>query len=344
MSHDYFQDLLQRYQRGECTPAERQRVEQWYETLGQEQELTSEEQELLRTTLWQRIAQQTVAAAPAPVPHRGFRSAPEWVHWAAAALVVFGVGLAAWFPQLLHPTAAATAQASHQGAGQLRTYTNTGSAPMHLVLPDSSTVELTAGSSLQYPQQFSGTSRSVQLVGEALFDVTHHLAQPFRVYTASVVTTVLGTRFVVKAYAHQPEALVLVKRGRVRVSPRHSATAVAEPASVEVLPNQQAVYSPSQHTLARELVPEPAVLTPQSFAFNDRPVADVLTALTQAYGVDIEYDKNALAQCTVSVVLSKSSSLFDKLDVLCKTLGATYERADTHLIFHSRGCQLPAGA
>ena len=340
MPHDYFQELLQRYQRGECTPAEQRRVEHWYETLGQEQELTREEQELLRATLWQRIAQQTTAV-PSQQPSHRMLAVPYWVYWAAAVLALGFVGIGAGWLRAARPAAlpvATTLKSVTPSTSPWQTRTNTGRAPVQFVLPDGSTVALDTGSTLQYPRAFRGASRSVRLVGKALFDVTHKPAQPFRVLTANVVTTVLGTRFVVRAYTSQPDTRVEVQRGRVRV--RSAVAAPSAPdsaASVVVLPNQQAVYSPARQTLARELVAAPALLQAQSFAFNDRPVAEVLTALTQAYGVPIGYDKELLAGCTVRLVLPESS-LFDKLNVLCKTLGASYEQVGARIVFHSRGC------
>ncbi|UOQ77525.1 DUF4974 domain-containing protein [Hymenobacter sp. 5516J-16] len=129
-----------------------------------------------------------------------------------------------------------------------------------------------------------------------------------------------------------------VRTGRVQVRPLSPANAAAtEPVGVVVLPNQQAVYSPARHELQRELVAQPVQLAAQSFAFDDRPVPEVLAALEKAYGVDIEYDAQALAACTVTLNL-QNESLYGKLDVLCKTLGASYEKSATHLVFRSPGC------
>jgi len=47
----------------------------------------------------------------------------------------------------------------------------------------------------------------------------------------------------------------------------------------------------------------------------------------------------------VSITFYKES-LFEKLDLLCKSLGASYSQADTQITIHSRGCQagpLPPG-
>jgi hypothetical protein len=97
------------------------------------------------------------------------------------------------------------------------------------------------------------------------------------------------------------------------------------------------VYSPLHQQLRRELVARPAQLAAQSFVFNDRPVAEVLAALEKAYGVDIVYDAAALRGCTLNLTLG-SEPLFEKLDIICETLGARYEQADGRIVFHGQPC------
>jgi len=342
MPDSYFQLLLQRYQRGECTPAEAHEVERWYASLEQHVPsslpLTGTEQETLRAELWTRIAQQTDLETPVlplqPTPTPWYTGAPA--RWAAAAALALGLGVAG-LRQLPTPwVAPSTVAVTHTSTEwEVRT------APGRLTLPDGSTVVLAAHSRLRYPRQFAGARRQVFLSGEAKFDVFHNSKQPFEVYTKQMLTTVLGTSFTVQAYAGQPNTRVQVLRGKVRVQPRQVATApkVATPAAVVLLPNQQAVYVPAAHELHKDLVARPALLTPPSTrTFDDRPVPEVIATLEQAYGVQILYDQAALAHCTVSIVL-QNDQLFDNLNLLCKTLGATYELTDAHVQLHSRGCK-----
>ena len=332
--------LLRRYQAGECTPEEQQQVEQWYATLRHDPPLlmTTDEREALRTDLWHRIAAGTIAPAAAPEPLPGsFRAWPAR-RWVAAATLAAGLGLGAWYVagRPTHDVARAVA-IRPVPASAWRTFRNVSQRETQLTLPDGSTVLLAPASRLYYPAQFGGGQRRVRLVGEAFFRIQHDAAHPFLVYTEQVVTTVLGTSFQVRAYAGQPEAVVKVSTGRVLVAPRHMLS-VASKASVVVLPNQQAVYAAGTQPLRRELVAEPVVLQPQSFAFTDRPVAEVLAALATAYGVDIRYDAAALVGCTVDLNL-RSESLYGKLDVLCKVLDASYKEEDAHIEFRSPGCQ-----
>ncbi|WBA40912.1 FecR family protein [Hymenobacter canadensis] len=346
MNQADLQTLLRRYQAGQCTPEEQQQVETWYDTLRQDPPLlmTTDEREALRTELWHRITAGTIApaAAPAPAPG-GFRAWPAASHWAAAATLAAGLGLGAWYvagrPTPADVATAPAATTRPAPAGAWRTLRNSGRQHLPLTLPDSSTVVLAPASSLRYPTQFGGGQRQVRLVGEAFFHVRPDAAHPFQVYTEQLVTTVLGTSFRVRAYAGQPQELVKVSTGRVSVTPRRM-LALASKGSVTVVPNQQAVYAAGQQPLHRELVPEPVVLQPQFFVFDDQPVADVLAALGTAYGVDIRYDAAALAGCTVTLNLQRQS-LYGKLDVLCQVLGASYSQQDARIEFRSPGCQNP---
>ncbi|WP_170170426.1 FecR family protein [Hymenobacter perfusus] len=328
--------LLQRYQRGECTPEEIRLVDQWYDLLNHEQappELTPAEQAEVRTAMWQRIKDQTLQGEDLSPPLQPWYA--QAGRWAAAAALAGALGLGA--QQLLtRPAAPATLATAQASRWQL--YTNTTAQPHIVQLTDGTRVRVAPGGQLKYPGQFAAQHRTVYLQGEAFFDVAHDKAHPFRVYTRQLVTTVLGTSFRVQAPVGAAPVVVQVRTGRVRVQPLANTPAGAKPAPLVVLPNQQAVYSPQRHALARGLVAEPVQVAAQSFAFDDRPVPEVLAALEKAYGVTIEFDAPALAGCSVTLNLPEAS-LYDKLDVLCKTLGATYTKSDTRILFRSPGCR-----
>lgn len=335
-----FRQLLQRYQEGKCTPAEAQRIEAWYRHLGAEQQfnLSPTEKEALMATVWQRISRQTASgpALRAALPG-GWKSWPASVRWAAAAALVLGAGLVGL--QVAHVPAkwARLAPAAPKEQAGWQTFANTSAYETHVVLPDGSAVTLAPASTLRYRRGLRGGRREAYLTGAAFFDVFHDKQHPFSVFTDKVVTTVLGTSFRVQAYGGPADVQVQVRTGAVRVSQRRAPAGVAA-ATVVVLPNQQAVYSAGGQQLRRELVAQPALLAPQSFIFNDRPVAEVLAALEKAYGVRIEYDAEAVRNCTLNLSLG-NEPLFAKLDIICETLGATYEKAGDHLRFHSPACQ-----
>ncbi|TXE06101.1 DUF4974 domain-containing protein [Seonamhaeicola algicola] len=85
-----------------------------------------------------------------------------------------------------------------------------------VVLPDSSTVYLNAGTTLRYPEKFTNNSRTVFLKGEAFFKVKRNEHKPFVVNSGNFKTTVLGTSFNVNNTS-QANFSVAVKTGKVKV-------------------------------------------------------------------------------------------------------------------------------
>jgi ferric-dicitrate binding protein FerR (iron transport regulator) len=346
-----FYQLLQRYLDGRCTPAEQARVAQWYEQLHEQAAATPPlpSQQAVQAAIWQRLRLDPVAspAQPArPTPRLRRLTRDLWqqprLRW-AAGLGLLALGLGGVLPYARHWQAAAVAPVATTTEHGWTRYRNTTRQVQQLQLPDASRVTLQPGSSLRYTTALAGPRREVYLEGEAFFQVHKNPARPFLVFTNQVVTTVLGTSFDVKAYPGQAQALVAVREGKVAVQPRESAQLDVTPThpaklGVLLLPNQQVVYSVASRRLRKELVARPALLAPQAFEFEERPVAEVLAALEKAYGVPIHYDQQKLAGCTVSITFY-DEPLFEKLGLLCKSLGAYYTLADTQITIHSTGCQ-----
>ena len=335
--HSYFADLLSRYLADDTTESEAWTVDQWYEArdMSRPAAPTPAEQAAAKARVWQQIQART---RPTGWPTPAFR-------WAAAALLVLGLGLGGLtLPRnphadtALRPAPVSTGQltVTAEASGWLVS-TNATPRALPQALADGSTVTLQPGGQLRFPARFGpGRERVVQLQGEAFFAVFHDASRPFRVLTDKLETTVLGTSFTVRAVPGQAQATVEVRTGQVRVRPRPGQPAAG--AAVVLRPNQRVVYSPAVPELRAVLVAQPALLTPQPLRFDERPVTEVLTSLQVGYGVPLRYDGAALAGCTVSLAFG-SETLFEKLDLLCRTLGASYERTDDAIIFRSRGCQ-----
>ena len=83
-------------------------------------------------------------------------------------------------------------------------------------LPDGSTGFLNSGSKLKYPVQFS-YERSVELTGEAFFDVVRNELIPFHVNTQNLDIKVLGTTFTVIANQDELTEEIVLQTGKVDV-------------------------------------------------------------------------------------------------------------------------------
>ncbi len=109
-----------------------------------------------------------------------------------------------------------------------------------LRLPDHSQVQLSAGSRILIPQDYSSESRSAYLLGEAFFDISKDPQHPFLLHTLLTEIKVLGTSFRVQAYADLPEQKTFLREGKVLI--RELDHSIIE-GWTEMKPNQEAVTS-----------------------------------------------------------------------------------------------------
>lgn len=279
-----------------------------------EQEIEGRVSAILRSI---HEAQPVRADAPAG---RGRVRRMRW-GWAAAAALLAG-SVAAWWlsREAVLPSPGFTYVTIVTGDTGTRTVS----------LPDGSQVIVFPKSSLRYAAH-PDTAVDVSLSGKAQFSVTLGPNRPFRVHTRDMVTTVLGTRFVVS------DDEVTVLSGKVSVT----RTAAAALPSVQVKPNLSLVYQPVTHDFVKKLVDTPvavrAAVTPD-FRYDNAAVTEVLEQLKATYDLDIIYDKDVLKNCRISADLS-DESIYRKLDLICQALDAHYTVTDGVVHLDAKACE-----
>jgi ferric-dicitrate binding protein FerR (iron transport regulator) len=219
-----------------------------------------------------------------------------------------------------------------------------GADSVHVIdLPDGSRVEVGKGSHLYYGKDMAtGGKREVFLSGEAFFDIRKDAARPFYVYTSQVITKVLGTSFRVEAFPSDQKTIVSVHTGKVSVYRKedffHGGN---ERGGIVVTPNQEMVYDEEKDHLNKLLTDEPKILTEardSSLTFEATPVTRVFKKLQDVYGIPILYDEEAVASCSLSASLS-TGSFYEKLNVICKAINASYEVIDGNIVVTAKGCK-----
>jgi transmembrane sensor len=249
--------------------------------------------------------------------------------------------------------------ASHQSS-PVRKQTGGAFSDQVINLPDSSTVRLAQGSKLYYagdlgagadpaggadPARVKGR-REVYLDGEAFFDIRKNAVRPFYVYTGQVITKVLGTSFLVRSLSSDQTTTVIVKTGKVSVIRSddfyaHSSSG-SEAGGVILTPNQEVVYDREQHQLNKTLTDKPEQLSAvpdTALVFNGTPVSRVFKRLQELYGIPIVYDEEVISSCSLTAALG-NDSFYDKLNMICKAIGATYELIDGNIVVTAPGCSL----
>lgn len=111
-------------------------------------------------------------------------------------------------------------------------------------LPDGSVVNLNSGSKLIYPSLFTDKTRSVNLEGEAYFDIQADSERPFYVHTSDITIKALGTAFNVKSYPESNTIETTLVSGSLEITEKKSLLSGIPGMSKRLLlsPNQKAVF------------------------------------------------------------------------------------------------------
>jgi transmembrane sensor len=158
------------------------------------------------------------------------------------------------------------------------------SGQYQLTLPDGSRVWLNNVSSLRYPTSFLRQgSRTVQLTGEAYFEVANDAARPFIVQTGTLSVRVLGTAFNVSSYVDEPAVSTTLVQGKVRVE-KGGRVAVLQPGQ-----QVDARADRGWQVLQGVNVEEVADWRNGLFNFDNADLPTALRQLARWYDVDVEY-------------------------------------------------------
>jgi ferric-dicitrate binding protein FerR (iron transport regulator) len=160
-----------------------------------------------------------------------------------------------------------------------------------VMLPDGSHVYLNAGTRLKYPDHFSDSTREVYLEGEAFFEVAHDSLHPFIVQAGQIATRVLGTSFNVRAYTDEPDMVVGVKTGKVKVSLVHAEQTVPRTRGITetiLIKARQAIYhmGDADGLSTGDINPaDVGAWSDNKLVYNNKTLAYILHELERVYNV-----------------------------------------------------------
>lgn len=158
-----------------------------------------------------------------------------------------------------------------------------GGRPYQLVLSDGSKIWLNAASSLKYPSFFAGSSREVEITGEAYFEVAHNTSKPFHVRYNQMDVQVLGTHFNVNTYEDEKDIRVTLLKGAVKVN------------ATLIKPGQQSVLPHNQPALANTAVTEADLDLTTAwvqglFHFDKADIKTILRQVSRWYDLEVEFE------------------------------------------------------
>jgi len=181
-------------------------------------------------------------------------------------------------------------------------------------LPDGSKVWLNAGSSLRFPTNFTGNLRSVELTGEAYFEVAKNAQKPFRVLSNSQVVEVLGTHFNISSYIDDSSVKTTLLEGSVKVLSTKSNQ------SKLLKPGQQSNINYSDNSIDVQTVDTEEVVAWKNgyFLFVDEDLKSIMSKLARWYNVDVEYTGN-VDNLRFGGMVSRSRDLAQALKIIEQT-------------------------
>ena len=342
MSQYEFDDLLEKYLSGQCTPAEEKLVLAWYKSFIEESEiaLSAEEKQRIESKIWLNVA--ATVSHETPVVHMWPRRIARMAVAGCLLLAVAG----GWYWREHRVAAADKVLFNVEPVpGGYVFVNNTGETDREVALSDGSNIRLEPGSVVYYPPVFGGYTRDVYLSGNAFFQIAHDTSKHFIVHTSEgVLAEVLGTSFYVSHDKQHHKVEVSVVTGRVSVYERkkkNDSLFTASAGSIIITPNQKVSFKPENSQFTTSLVDDPkpvvTVENPSSFAFEESSLEEVLKALENTYGITIETDHQHFGHCQFTGDITKQN-LYEKLDIICQSIQASYEVRGTTIYIKGKGC------
>lgn len=192
-----------------------------------------------------------------------------------------------------------------------------------ITLADGTVVMLNSGSSLTFPVGFHGANRTVKLTGEAYFEVTKNPSKPFIVYTKSISTRVLGTKFNISCYEDDAETKATLLEGKIQVSQ------VNTEKSAVLKPGEQAVIAQNQFKIDDVNAEDFAAWKDGIFLFSNADLKLIMHHLSRWYNIDIDY--NSLPEKRLYIKINKNVNLSEVLRMMSVTSNLKFKLAERRL-------------
>lgn len=178
-----------------------------------------------------------------------------------------------------------------------------------IILPDSSIVWLNTGSTLRYASSFF-RNRSMELEGEASFEVTKDKKHPFIVSCQEMKVKVYGTNFTVYSFPERNDDKVSLRSGSVSVTLADGTESFLKPGEIATIDKKNQTLKIEQSDVELE-----ACWAKESVSFKNRSLKDICKYLEKWYNVKIKVDPQ-IAESQFYTFTVKD----DSLEVLLHTL------------------------
>lgn len=203
-----------------------------------------------------------------------------------------------------------------------------------ITLADGSLVLLGPDSHLTVPASFASGARTVELRGDAYFDVRHDAAHPFAVQVGSAVVQDVGTTFTVES-DDANATVVTVVSGSVRL---RALNAAADAGVILSAGQRGSIDEAGRTSTERAAVADDDVAwTTGKLVFRDASFTRVAAEVYRWYGVRLHVGDPSLMSQHISTQLFTNQPVDEVLHVIELSLGVRIERqGDSAIVMSGR--------
>lgn len=200
-------------------------------------------------------------------------------------------------------------------------------------LPDGTEVTLNNNSILKYPKIFASNIRSVNLQGDAFFNVAHDLSKPFVIQTKNIQVEVLGTSFYLNAKVEQPFVEVFVQSGKV-------ALIVNNKEKLLLTAGEKGTFNKSSGQLTKVDNQDLNFISWKTgkLIFENESLVNVVDKLNQTYHSNIKIDNPDIYHCLLTATF-EDQPLEIILEVILETFNLNIVEQNGNILISGNGCQ-----
>lgn len=212
----------------------------------------------------------------------------NFIKIAAAIVIMFGIGIG---------------YNSYSSKSNLTEFSNNLNIPQSHTLPDGSKITLASGGYISYGNDFNKDLRSIELKGEAFFEVAHDKTRPFRIITNHLNTEVIGTSFNIKQTENNVKVTVVT--GLVKVyDSKHE---------VKVKPHHEVIYDTGNGDLVKKEIENDYATSwmKDKYRLKKVTVEQLVEFIEIRYDIHLIYSDSEIGEKRFTTTVRKGESLDD---------------------------------
>ena len=243
---------------------------------------------------------------------------PGWIKTVAAVGLIL----------LMAGTAALYLRGNHQVVTQYAEIGALRGQKASVTLPDGTKVILNSESTLKYSTNYNQSDRSVELVGEAFFEVAKNKKIPFVVKAGKLEIEAKGTAFNIKAYPSDNFVSTTLTEGKVEVKTPEDV--------LTMIPNERMEYNNSDKTYRKLALADAQGSIgwlKDELSFENATLAEVVANFSRIYNIDIQFASQSIKDQRFTGKIN-NNSLLSVLRIISLTSPIRFEQKDSIVILY----------